>query len=166
MKTLILCRHAKSDWPAGVSDVNRPLKERGIRDANFISGLLRDQGFQPDLILSSIANRAYSTAEIFKANLGYQPDIVRKEKLYLASVRTIQEVIKTVPDDQEKIMIFGHNPTMESAVQWLLQSATTFEMPTCGTACFEYNDYSWSRFNEYKVNMRWYLIPRLARKTS
>ena len=164
MKTLILCRHAKSDWPPGVADENRPLKERGIHDAKFLAGLLKDQGFMPDLILSSTANRAYSTAEIFSETLGYTDEIVKKSDLYLASVDMLINTVKKIANDKNIVMIFGHNPTMESTVEWLLQSDTSFEMPTCGMACFETFDANWSRFSQYKARMRWYLIPRFMRK--
>lgn len=164
MKTLILCRHAKSDWPPGVADERRPLKERGINDAKYLAGLLAKQDFMPDLILSSTANRAYSTAELFSETLGYKDEIIKKPELYLASVNTLIDTVRNVSNDNEVVMVFGHNPTMESAVEWLLQSDTSFEMPTCGMACFETFEPNWSRFGQYKAKMRWYLIPRLMRK--
>lgn len=165
MKTLVLCRHAKSDWPYGVSDINRPLKGRGIKDAGYLGDLLEDQGFDPDLIISSPANRAHSTSQIIAAKLGYDTaDIKIVQSVYHEGKDSLLALIKQLPESVDKVMIFGHNPTMEMAVASLLQSGAGFEMPTSAMACMESWVNNWQHFDTRNLHLRWYLIPRLQRK--
>lgn len=164
MKTIVLCRHAKSDWPPNVDDFDRPLKGRGIKDANFLGNLLHEKEFTADLIISSPANRALSTAKIIGRHIGYEDKIDKKESIYYQGVSNLISVVKKLPDELDSVMIFGHNPTMENAVMHLLQSRVHFEMPTSGMACFEIYGQSWKSVEERYTHLRWLLIPRLKRK--
>lgn len=165
MKTLVLCRHAKSDWPMGVSDINRPLKDRGIKDANFLGELLASQAFNPDLIISSPANRASQTAHIVAERLRYPLEQIQVESsVYHEGTPSLLDLIKRLPNHFEKVMIFGHNPTMEMAVTNLLQSGAGFQMPTSAMACMESWVSDWQHFSTRNLHLRWYLIPRLKRK--
>lgn len=164
MKTLILCRHAKSDWPAHVQDMDRPLKERGIKDAKRLGKWLREHDFMPDLIVSSPAQRALSTAEIAKESLRYEGDIHINRNVYFGDERSLFQVVKTLENDPDIVMVFGHNPTMEYAVRHLLQSESQFEMPTSGMACFEIDCERWSEWMQADAQLRWLLVPRMMRK--
>ncbi len=164
MKTLILCRHAKSDWPPGVSDLHRPLKSRGVRDANFLGGLLADQAFCPDLIYTSPAERARQTAEIIAAKLEFPGKLMEKEEVYFQGVEALMRLVRRVSPLQDTVMIFGHNPTMEEAVQYLLSSGAPFFMPTGAMACLEMMRPDWQALGPGSVSLRWLLIPRLKRK--
>lgn len=165
MKTLVLCRHAKSDWPIGVSDMERPLKNRGIRDASFLGELLVNQEFIPDLIISSPAKRALSTAQIVASKLNYTlEDIKIEDSVYYEGGGHLLGMVQDLPDSVETVMVFGHNPTMETAVRTLLQSGSPFEMPTCGMVCFESTHQHWANMSSHSTYLRWYLIPRLKRK--
>ncbi|MEO1448533.1 MAG: histidine phosphatase family protein [Bacteroidota bacterium] len=164
MKTLVLARHAKSDWPGGVADIKRPLKERGQADASRQAALLASQGFKPDLIISSPAVRARQTADIFARQLGYTHDIREERSVYFGDEGDLFTLIKSLPPALNTVMIFGHNPTMEDAITFLLQSGIPFQMPTCGLACLEGLSYSWAQFEGRNIHLRWLLIPRLKRK--
>ena len=165
MKTLVLCRHAKSDWPEGVADIHRPLKDRGHRDAGFLGKLLAKKQFLPDRIISSPARRALSTAEIIGKNLGYKQDILVQPSVYYEGTSSLISFIKDLPRELETVMIFGHNPTFENAVRFILQSDAPFIMPTSAMACLEIEGYSWMGIEESnKVSLRWFLVPRLKRK--
>ncbi|MCB0843318.1 MAG: histidine phosphatase family protein [Bacteroidetes bacterium] len=165
MKTFVLCRHAKSDWPYGVADIERPLKERGIKDANFLGNLLSEQSFKPDLVVSSPANRAHSTAKIIAGKLGYKEGKINIEKsIYFEGTEGLIQTIHSLPETSKTVMLFGHNPTMEDAVRTLLGSEAAFEMPTCGMACFESNVYYWKDIDSRNLILRWYLIPRFNRQ--
>ncbi len=166
MKTLVLCRHAKSDWPVGVDDIDRPLKGRGIADADRQGALLASHGFQPDLIISSPANRALTTAQLIAKSVGYDPDTIRvKKDIYFQGLSGLFGQIEQLPQRADTVMIFGHNPTMEEAVRRIIRSDAPYSMPTLGMACLE-GTYAtdWKKFMNSYVSLRWILIPRLARK--
>ena len=72
MKTLYIVRHAKSSWDyESIADIDRPLKERGIKDAHLISNYLAETIKKPDVFVTSSANRALHTAIIFCDNFSY-----------------------------------------------------------------------------------------------
>jgi phosphohistidine phosphatase len=165
MKTLVLCRHAKSDWPLHVDDLDRPLKKRGENDALRLGELLASHSFSPDLILSSPANRALSTATLIAEALAYETeDILTDPSIYYEGVGNLMAVIEKLPPEADTVMIFGHNPTMEQAVRFLLQADTPFQMPTSGMACFEAYAVDWKRFQDASPMLRWLQVPRLRRK--
>ena len=163
MKTLVLCRHAKSDWPLGISDFDRPLKERGIADAERLGDLLLSNGFMPDLIVSSTANRAISTARIIAQKLGYSAEIVQDPSIYSESIGNLSSYVAQLPETVQTVMIFGHNPTMSETVRHLVRLETPFDMPTCGMVCLESLNSSWKMFRILGKH-RWSLVPRLMRK--
>jgi phosphohistidine phosphatase len=165
MKTLILCRHAKSDWPAGVNDLDRPLKARGEADADFLGEVLAGQEFLPDLILSSPAKRAQQTAQRVAAKLGYEEQAIRTERsVYYEGVSSLIGLVRGLPDEVDTVMIFGHNPTMEATVGKLLGIQADFVMPTCAMACLESQSFNWKRWATPELHLRWFLVPRLRRK--
>ncbi|MEZ4777074.1 MAG: histidine phosphatase family protein [Bacteroidia bacterium] len=164
MKTLVICRHAKSDWPVGVSDIERPLQQRGINDAKYLGTMLGQQNFEPDLIISSPANRALSTAKIVSGKINYQGEIEIEKKIYESGVSGTLELIHQLPDHADTVMLFGHNPTFEDTVRQLLQMSAAFYMPTCAMACMESRSDNWAHFDVRTIHLRWYLIPRLLRQ--
>lgn len=165
MKTLVICRHAKSDWPSDVSDIDRPLKERGIQNADFLGGLLADQGFMPDLIISSPANRALSTARLVAKKLGYSRREIQVEpSVYYEGSGSLLQLVRDLPQKLDTVMIFGHNPTMESVVREILQIGAPVQMPTGAMACVETLSGGWSSLSARHAHLRWMLVPRLDRK--
>ena len=112
MKTLYVIRHAKSSWDLpGLPDFDRPLNERGKRDAPRMGKRLKEKRIVPDLMLSSPAKRALSTCKRIAEALGYSPDKIKTERsLYHADEDEILSVIKSVSDKHDVLMVFGHNP--------------------------------------------------------
>ncbi|MEL6671918.1 MAG: histidine phosphatase family protein [Bacteroidota bacterium] len=166
MKTLVLCRHAKSDWPEGVADINRPLKERGWNDAAYLGDLLGQRNFRADHIISSPAQRARSTAKEIAARIGYQDEIDIEETVYYQGSLSLIRHCKGLDDAWRTVMVFGHNPTMEETVRQMLQVGSGFYMPTCAMACLESSAYSWAKVSAVNTHLRWYLIPRFMRKNA
>lgn len=165
MKTLVLCRHAKSDWPVGTEDIERPLKNRGVKDAHYLGELLNFHGFRPDLIVSSPAKRAHSTARILASQMGYSETKISVEPLiYYEDADSLLNFCRTFPPEIESAMLIGHNPTMESAVRQVLQMGAAFNMPTCAMVCLETYVSDWSQLDPRNVYLRWVLIPRFKRK--
>jgi len=144
MKTLFLVRHAKSskDDPT-LADRDRPLNDRGERDAPKMGERLAKRDVEPDLMLSSPAVRALTTAKLFAKELDYKPkDIVVDERLYASSADDLLEVIHEVDDAHKRVMVFGHNPEMSELAHRL--SGKIGDMPTCAVAEFEFDAKSWS----------------------
>jgi phosphohistidine phosphatase len=148
MKTLFLVRHAKSsrDDPA-LPDRERPLNDRGTRDAPRMGKRLAKQGVKPDLILSSPAVRALATAELIATKLGYKvKDIVVNERLYAAASDDLLEVIRRLGDKPKSVMLVGHNPELTELAHRL--SSRIIDMPTCAVAEFSFDTTSWSNLGE------------------
>ena len=120
MKTLLILRHAKSSWKHPEwTDHDRPLNKRGKRDAPCMGKLLRTQGLVPDLIISSTAKRARSTAKIVARKSGYKEEVELTPRFYLASPSEYISVLTRLSDDYERVMVVGHNPGMEELVERL-----------------------------------------------
>jgi len=131
LKTLLLLRHAKSSWanPA-LDDHERPLKERGRRDAPRMGNLIRVRRLSPDVIISSDAVRARQTAEAVAETAGCADRILIEPRLYHAGPASIVAVLQIVPDAKaETVMIVGHNPGLEGLIARL-----TGEHPDLPTA--------------------------------
>lgn len=142
MKTLFLIRHAKSDWEnALLSDIERPLNTRGYAAANLMSLRFKTT---PDLIITSPAVRAASTALIFARNLGYDPNSISiKKELYDSSVKDYLSVIKQIDHRFSNVLLFAHNPLISDTADQLCQSLP-MEMPTCAVAGIQFSTESWS----------------------
>ena len=121
MKRLLILRHAKSSWAdSSISDWQRPLNERGLRDAPRAGGWLRDQSLVPDVIVTSDAVRARSTAEIVAKAAGYTREILVEPSLYHAKPEDVLAVLNGVEDQTAAtILVVGHNPGLEDLVQQL-----------------------------------------------
>jgi len=143
MKTLLILRHAKSSWnDAGMSDHDRPLNDRGKEDAPRIGRLLRDQGLEPDLILSSTAKRARSTAKRVVEGGELACSLQLLDELYLASADTYIEVLRRQPAAYERVLVVGHNPGLEELV--LLLTGTSLALPTGALVQVEFEIDTWS----------------------
>src|SRR5438045_5342969 len=150
MKALFLIRHAKSSWddPA-LPDRDRPLADRGRRDAPKMGKRLAKRDMKPDLILSSPARRALKTAEIIAKKLDYKlKDIVVDDRLYAGAVHDLLNVIHKLGDKLERVMLFGHNPELTEFAHRLSSEIT--HMPTCAVAEFMFSAKSWSNIGKAK----------------
>lgn len=145
MKDLILVRHAKSSWKdPTLRDHERPLNKRGKRDAPEMGERLLRSGYEPDLLISSSADRALKTAGTFAAKLGYPRESIRIEEcLYHASVDELLHVIRGVDDSVGILMIFGHNPGMTDLANQF-GPREIFNMPTCAVLHLRFRADTWS----------------------
>lgn len=144
MKTLYLVRHAKSSWELDyLDDFERPLNERGKRDAPLMGRVLRDRVVRPDLVLSSPAARAASTARILAEGIGYpRKSIFYTERLYDAGVTDLLEVINALDDAHGSAMIVSHNPGL-STLAGRLDTSFADDMPTAGVVALELSVENW-----------------------
>jgi phosphohistidine phosphatase len=144
MKTLLLVRHAKSSWDdAATPDKDRPLSNRGKRDAPKMGERLAKRGVKPELILSSPARRALDTAKIIAKELDYKLGrVVVDDRLYAVDADELLRVIGRLDDELECVMLFGHNPELTELAHRLSSKIT--HMPTCAVAEFTFEAKLWS----------------------
>lgn len=133
MKMLTLLRHAKSSRKAPqLSDFNRPLNKRGKRDLPLMAKRLQIFQIQPDLILSSGALRAITTAEQVARSQDYPLNkIIEVPELFHSRVETLLNLIQGQSDHYRHLMVVGHNPALELAGFYLTQEKLS-NFPTCG----------------------------------
>lgn len=133
MKTLLLLRHAKSSHAvAHQVDRDRPLNDRGNRDAPRVGELLVEKQLVPDAICSSTATRARMTAEKVAKACGFQDDIRLEDELYLAGPAMFVTALKAVPDERRLVLVVGHNPGLEEYLFSLIGTDET--LPTAALA--------------------------------
>jgi len=139
MTTLVLGRHAKSDWgDPGLSDHDRPLNDRGLRDAPELAQRLAATGFRPDRLLTSTAVRARTTAGFFADALGVEPEPT--EDLYGASAHTL--LATAVAAGVPHVMLVAHDPGMTTLAE-SLSNGGIGAMPTCAVATFRWSTADW-----------------------
>jgi phosphohistidine phosphatase len=136
MKTLLLFRHAKASRDdAGVPDHERTLKSSGKKDAKQMGRLLREANLVPTLIVSSTAVRARKTASKAAKQMDYPRAIELSERLYLSTPRDYLEVVHSVQDTEDRVMLVGHNPGISQFLSELTDTAT--ELSTAEVAQIE-----------------------------
>ncbi|MDR2206096.1 MAG: histidine phosphatase family protein [Flavobacteriaceae bacterium] len=143
MKQLILVRHAKSDWTHNVPDFERPLNNRGHKDASKMAKLLFDQNIAIDKFVSSPAKRALTTAKYF-AETYKNPNIKESENLYNPSFKNFEEVISNLDNRFSSVAIFSHNFGISEFASFLAEE--TINLPTCGIAVFQIDCNEWDSF--------------------
>lgn len=133
MRTLTIFRHAKSSWDdTDQPDHERPLNDRGERDAPLMGNKVRSLCIRPSLIVSSDAQRAWQTAKIIAQQIAYPAEFLQRDKrLYLANLRTLLDVIAELDDGFNSVLLVGHNPGLTELANLLFPGITT-NLPTAG----------------------------------
>jgi len=120
MKQLLILRHAKSSWnDASLDDWQRPLNDRGRRDAPRVGEWLRNHSRQPEVIITSDAVRARTTAEAVVKAAGYSIEVMIEPSLYHATTQAVLDVLNDVREGVQTVLIVGHNPGLEDLVRQL-----------------------------------------------
>lgn len=161
MKTLYLVRHAKSYWgDQSTPDFDRPLNQRGKKDAPFMGNILNDKKIKPDLIIASPAKRAKKTAVAIANKISYpEKKIIFNEELYEASFNTILIVLKKLDEKYNSVMIFGHNPGL-TQLNNHISNHYIDNIPTCGIVALELNK-KWSELDNDKCNFLFFEYPKM-----
>lgn len=146
MKYLFLLRHAKSSWAnPGMGDRDRPLNDRGIRDAPNMAQRLMAGEIQPDLIVSSPAVRALTTAKYMAQALEFSVNDIRLDnRIYEASTARLMMVIQALDDRCDRIMVVGHNPGLTDLLN-KIDGVRIDNVPTCGIATLAFDVESWTQ---------------------
>lgn len=161
MKTLLIIRHAKSSWDsADISDIDRPLNDRGRRDAPVMAARLIKAGANIDRFVSSPAKRARQTAELFIHAFGRkEKEIKFIEELYHASLPTFKDVVAALDDKDDTVALFSHNPGITAFVN-ILSSVRLDNMPTCAVFAVKSPTTHWSEFLSASPQFWFFDYPR------
>jgi phosphohistidine phosphatase len=161
MKTLILIRHAKSSWEdINQKDIDRPLNERGKKDAPEMAKRLKDKGINIDLFVASPAKRAKKTAKLFAAEYnGNGDDVMVIEELYEPSIESFMNVINQLPDNKSTVAVFSHNPGITQFAN-SLSIVHVDDMPTCAAFGLGVNTKTWKEFREAGKHFLFFDYPK------
>ena len=161
MKQLLLVRHAKSDWGnPSLSDFDRPLNERGKRDAPAMAERLKKNNIRIDGIYSSPAKRAAKTAKAFAEVLDVKKkNFVFKEDLYLASQEVFTEVISKADNDFDTIAVFSHNEGITYFAN-RLTNVRIDNIPTCGVFAVKIKCDRWKDFADAEKEFWFFDYPK------
>lgn len=161
MKRLILVRHAKSSWDyPELSDFDRPLNERGLRDVQTMGQRLKALGIRPDGIISSGAKRALDTALAIGKVLGESSKNVQMiPALYHADAEALCRIIKNLPAHQHQVMLVAHNPGITDLVNQLAVF-TTDNIPTCGVVVIDFEVAQWQQIQRSSAILVHYDYPK------
>jgi phosphohistidine phosphatase len=162
---LLLMRHAKSSWDeAGLKDYDRPLSNRGRRDAPKMGQFLKNSGYKPDLIISSPAKRAMETTGLVAESAGVEKDRIEwNDDFYFSSVNSYLESISRVNSGINKLLLVGHNPLMEELLDLIIvgKDSGSFIFPTAAVACIEVQNRQWKRIETGMNSLKWFVIPKI-----
>lgn len=163
MKTLFLVRHAKSSWDdITISDFERPLNDRGKKDAPMMAHRLAEKRIRIDAFVSSPAKRAKKTALFFAKEFGVdEKEIVFKTELYAAPINIFYDVIGKLDNSSENIALFSHNPGITDFAN-SLTPVKTDDMPTCSIFAVKCNVEKWSDFAGCEKEFWFFDYPKLT----
>ena len=145
-----------------MSDLDRPLNERGKRDAPRMGKRLREKGIHPALLVSSPAKRAFGTAKRIAQMLDYPKEKIKKEKtLYHGDEVAMLSTVQELSDKHDVVLVFGHNPGLTDFVNSLMDGEMDIDnVPTCGVVAFEFDLERWKDVAWGKGKMLFFDYPK------
>jgi len=150
MKKLLLIRHAKATHDNGYKDFERPLKKSGIADAELMASRLKAQDLIPQIIISSPALRAKTTANIFSEHLSLPEPHINKA-IYEASNKDLFDIINGLPHKYDFIALSGHNPAIAGILYYL--TGQIRDVPPCAVAVIDFEIDNWNLISEGTGNL-------------
>ncbi|MCK5400993.1 MAG: histidine phosphatase family protein [Flavobacteriaceae bacterium] len=164
MKKLTIVRHGKSSWEYDLSDIERPLKKRGITDIKAVSKEFKIKYLQPEVVFSSPAKRALETSNIFLKNIDFSYENRHvSSQIYDFGGKNLISFIKSIDNKYKHVMIFGHNHAMTYFIN-TYGNMYIDNLPTSGLAIFEFDIASWKDLKPGKTIE--ILIPKNLRRNS
>ncbi|ANK74171.1 histidine phosphatase family protein [Ensifer sp. ENS07] len=164
---LLLLRHAKSAWPDGVADINRPLGERGRKAAPLMGGYMARHALVPDLALVSTAKRAQETWTLVAAALPPGITVENTRAIYEVEAAQILSVLRATDPAIRTLLIVGHNPGMEDLAHELVGSGDADlrmrmadKFPTAALAVLEFEATGWRELLSGGARLARFVTPR------
>jgi phosphohistidine phosphatase len=155
MRRLMLLRHAKSNWPAGVADRDRPLAVRGREAAPVMGRYLADELLLPDLVLISPARRTSETWDLVEPMLPEKPPTHVEPRIYEAKAERLLHVVQEAEPSVRTLLLIGHNPGFEDLAALLTGHGDRYasarmakKYPTCGLAVLDFAIEDWRDLTE------------------
>jgi len=160
MKKLYIIRHAKSSWKdLSLSDFDRPLNKRGTNDAPLMGKMLKRKKILPDLIISSPAKRAKTTAKVIAKEINYTESIVYDSDIYEAGMSTLRNIIASIDDKNKSLFLFGHNPGLGMLVDCLV--GLYKNIPTTGIVEIEFDCNKWKNISATNAKLKSFKYPKM-----
>jgi phosphohistidine phosphatase len=161
MKTLYLMRHAKSSWDfPELSDHDRPLNNRGRKDAPLMGRELMAREVTVDLIVSSSAVRALTTATLVAKELEYDTEkIAIEEEIYRANKQELLSIIKNIPNQFDKVLLVGHNYTISELAN-MLSPEMVPNMPTAAVVSLNFDCGTWAEISKQQATCAFFDYPK------
>lgn len=165
MKVVYLVRHAKSSWDDhSLRDFDRPLNERGKRDAPRMGKRLKEREIMPNLMLSSPAVRALTTCKEIADILGYDENRIKTDKrIYHASEEDLLHILQELNENHKSVMLFGHNPGLTDFANQLFNERI-MNIPTCGIVAGKLNLNNWKEAKPGCGKMQFFDFPKKHKK--
>lgn len=161
LKKLFIIRHAKSNQDFFGNDFERPLNERGKKDAPEMARRLLIRSGKPAALVSSPAARAKKTAELFAETMQVPLDeIIFVTALYHAPAPVFYDVIANLPDNLDTVAIFAHNPGITYFVNSLDAGINVDNMPTCAVFAVSADTEKWGQFARAKKEALFFDYPK------
>jgi phosphohistidine phosphatase len=162
MMQLTLIRHAKSDWEnEALNDIDRHLNARGYDNAYTLSEWYVNNQIKPDLIISSSATRALSTALIFARTLNYNiTDLIIEPEIYESTSNIILSVINRQNNLKKSILLFGHNPSLTNFSNEICNNLFLDNIPTCGIISINFETDSWKNISPQNSSLNFHKFPK------
>ena len=165
-RKLVLFRHAKSAWPDGVADHERPLAPRGQRDAPLMGRWLRDAGCVPGQVWCSTARRAVQTWQLAQTGLGTTPPVTFERGVYEGTAAGLLALIRDAPATVGTLLVIGHNPAMEELGLMLAAASPDaaldrmrVKFPTAAIAVLEFGG-TWHVLSQGGAHLTAFVTPR------
>ncbi len=159
MKTLFLLRHARSSWDdSALTDFERPLNKRGLEAAPLMGDAIRRHQFQISLIVCSPAKRAMQTALLVKKAASINSEIQFEPKIYEATAQKLREIVSSIENQNDSILLIGHNPGFENLLALLTGDSNA--MPTAALAVIDLSIDEWSKISAGAGELRMLLRPK------
>jgi phosphohistidine phosphatase len=160
----MVMRHAKSDWGVGFGDDHeRPLAPRGSKASRRMGRFISDAGVAPELVVSSTAVRAVTTAELAAEAGEWGCPIVTDPQLYASDPETVLGVVAETDHNIARLLIAGHEPTWSSLVGWLIGGGRV-RMPTAAVACLDLPRGGWADLAPGMCELRWLVTPKMLKR--
>jgi phosphohistidine phosphatase len=162
VKTLLVVRHAKSNWEFGIPDFDRPLNDRGKKNAPEMAKRLLDKKISIDAFVSSPAKRAKQTAELFCTTYNRNiSEIIFDETLYHAPAKDLFAAVEKLDNKFSTVAIFSHNTGLTNFVNQLVKNVIIDNVPTCGVFAITISIDKWVDFYPAKKDLLFFDYPKL-----
>lgn len=159
MKKLYIIRHAKSSWKdETLNDFERPLSKRGKANAPMMGERLKKNGVMPDVIISSPAKRAKTTAEMIAKEIGYKKKVLFDENIYESSVDKLRKILMALDDKNKAVFLVGHNPSLNDLAHYYVDFGAN--IPTCGVVEIAFASKKWAEIEPKNAKLLSFDYPK------